>query len=1085
MSFGFGVVKWLWRRRGMVVLVVMLGLWGWLVFVDGTSYAAASNHNWGSGTPFRECTNRGLTNYGPKTGQKWISGSYKNLYRCTAPTTTTTTTTPITTTTRTPDWGSGTPFRECTNRGLTNYGPKTGQKWISGSYKNLYRCTAPTTTTSTTTTTTTIRAADWGSGLTFRECTSRGLTNYGPKAGQKWISGSYKDLYRCIAADAVRVADWGSGTTYRECRDGGLTNYGSRTGQKWIGGVIKDLYRCAAPTTTTSTTTTTTITTTTTTTAPVTTTLSKHAKASVAYTSSFPRSRVLPFRDVTDVSLIVRSSSPFTHVKYYYQCYNINDRNGQVIRSAPKVVKVSSSTISSVSIATVTWTVGTGPGDGECHGGSGSVLFFAHVRHNDPAQPNSETDWSPMSSFSVYLRIAKTPPPAECSPITLASIDDNTQLGSLGTTLTDQSRHADCSSKQYEILLSGSSSPRVVIRLTSTAGFTVKIGGTPTNGRSAICSQARTPACTLRMERVLSLAGTHIIEVSGLTEAQTFTITAELLEPLACLPVGIATLGSDSSPGILADKENETKATVCNSKRYSVTVVGSFSHLVRVQITSVSSFSLKVTGNPSGGQRPTCTTLFCTARLSRVLNTPGVHVVEISGLTDTQTFDVEVVLLVLPVCQPVASENFAIGTGTSTGVVETKYNQARHAMCNSKRYSLVVRGSTQHPVAVEVESATSFSLMIGDMPAGGERATCVANTVQVCTARVARAVNSSDIHTIEIRKLASAQTFTIKLELLEQLSPPTGIKANGDSPSETDGRAIVEWTAVPRASAYMLRYRPYCASSPCSAWTNRTITKTDTSYTITSLTTGQLYTIQLKSIVEVTNLDNWSDPIYAYPTPPIPARPDSVGPVPLWVNPSYTDYNYIMCLDTISLIQDDDPNTPFVNERQQVIDAIVNGIEIWETVTHGIVTATRNTRDSTPCNKGYNNRHANTIDIVDRTVMLMRCEPKAKPTLNSKPKPSTGCAGSRIVAGSLSYVRISILNTRSLAGSCSEFSGTVTHEGGHAFGLADFPPDAYTDSHVEMTVMDYQFSPDCTPTPFDVVAIKAIHQSQPQPEQGS
>lgn len=117
--------------------------------------------------------------------------------------------------------------------------------------------------------------------------------------------------------------------------------------------------------------------------------------------------------------------------------------------------------------------------------------------------------------------------------------------------------------------------------------------------------------------------------------------------------------------------------------------------------------------------------------------------------------------------------------------------------------------------------------------------------------------------------------------------------------------------------------------------------------------------------------------------------------------------------------------------------------------------------------------------------MLMRCEPKVKPTLNSKPRPSTGCAGPRTVAGSLSYVRISILNTRSLLGSCSELSGTVTHEAGHAFGLADFPRDAYTDSHVEMTVMDYQFSPDCTPTPFDVAAVKAIHQSQPQPEQGS
>ena len=58
-----------------------------IVVVSNVSVVEASNHNWGSGMTYRECTNGGLTNYGPKTGQKWIDGSYKNLYQCTAPTT--------------------------------------------------------------------------------------------------------------------------------------------------------------------------------------------------------------------------------------------------------------------------------------------------------------------------------------------------------------------------------------------------------------------------------------------------------------------------------------------------------------------------------------------------------------------------------------------------------------------------------------------------------------------------------------------------------------------------------------------------------------------------------------------------------------------------------------------------------------------------------------------------------------------------------------------------------------------------------------------------------------------------------------
>ena len=228
-----------------------------------SSVVSASNHNWGSGTPYRECTEQGLTNYGPKTGQKWIGGRYKNLYNCTAPTTTTTAST--TTTTRAADWGSGTPYRECTEQGLTNYGPKTGQKWIGGRYKNLYNCTAPTTTTTASTTTTT-RAADWGSGTPYRECTERGLTNYGP-----------------------------------------------RTGQKWIGDRYKDLYNCTAPTTTPSTTTTTT------TTAPPGggTTPENPATTSGPTLGTAPE---LPYSGTTSVTLRVSYGEQFTMVEYYYKC---------------------------------------------------------------------------------------------------------------------------------------------------------------------------------------------------------------------------------------------------------------------------------------------------------------------------------------------------------------------------------------------------------------------------------------------------------------------------------------------------------------------------------------------------------------------------------------------------------------------------------------------------------------------------------------------------------------------------------------------------------------------------------------------
>ena len=55
-----------------------------------------------------------------------------------------------------------------------------------------------------------------------------------------------------LTSTTARGPDWGSGMTYSDCSDQGLTDYGLRTGQKWIGDFYADLYHCTAPTTTPS-----------------------------------------------------------------------------------------------------------------------------------------------------------------------------------------------------------------------------------------------------------------------------------------------------------------------------------------------------------------------------------------------------------------------------------------------------------------------------------------------------------------------------------------------------------------------------------------------------------------------------------------------------------------------------------------------------------------------------------------------------------------------------------------------------------------------------------------------------------------
>ena len=47
------------------------------------------------------------------------------------------------------------------------------------------------------------RPSDWGSGMTYDDCDEQGLTDYGLRTGQKWIDEFYADLYQCAAPDTT------------------------------------------------------------------------------------------------------------------------------------------------------------------------------------------------------------------------------------------------------------------------------------------------------------------------------------------------------------------------------------------------------------------------------------------------------------------------------------------------------------------------------------------------------------------------------------------------------------------------------------------------------------------------------------------------------------------------------------------------------------------------------------------------------------------------------------------------------------------------------------------------------------------
>ena len=89
-------------------------------------------------------------------------------------------------------------YQECADRGLTNYGPVTGRRWIGEFYANLYVCQAPAPLASD-------QESNVDPVLTYQECADRGLTNYGPVTGQRWMGYFHANLYRCQAPSPPHI----------------------------------------------------------------------------------------------------------------------------------------------------------------------------------------------------------------------------------------------------------------------------------------------------------------------------------------------------------------------------------------------------------------------------------------------------------------------------------------------------------------------------------------------------------------------------------------------------------------------------------------------------------------------------------------------------------------------------------------------------------------------------------------------------------------------------------------------------------------------------------------------------------------
>ena len=284
---------------------------------------------------------------------------------------------------------------------------------------------------------------------------------------------------------------------------------------------------------------------------------------------------------------------------------------------------------------------------------------------------------------------------------------------------------------------------------------------------------------------------------------------------------------------------------------------------------------------------------------------------------------------------------------------------------------------------------------------------------------------------------------------------PTGVTAKGDSrgvpgtgPQGT-GRSRLVWDDVPGSTMYQVQYRAAVSAD----WeyhettTNRAI--------ITGLDLNTVYILQVQTFKRALSSD-WSLPsIYTYPT----KTPPTAGTLLLtqrymgWFMLD-AHYSYTLCEDTLP-----------ADERPEWISLVEDSIAIWESVTDGMVTDAHRTVDCGPLGSAERNVR-NTVkrepESALRTLYDDDCNIVG----------IIGCAAGLSAQGHR-LVRIGFLDTLSK----NQSKCVVVHEAGHAFGLDHTTLSTLTSVMVSDAGLGL---PPCSnvPHPVDIVLIKALYQSR-------
>jgi len=90
--------------------------------------------------------------------------------------------------------------------------------------------------------------------------------------------------------------------------------------------------------------------------------------------------------------------------------------------------------------------------------------------------------------------------------------------------------------------------------------------------------------------------------------------------------------------------------------------------------------------------------------------------------------------------------------------------------------------------------------------------------------------------------------------------PPLSQSIRKITPGKNSGQLHIILVAIIAAAAYEIRYAPTVNGTP-GTWITQLVTRTRPAATLTGLTPGTAYTIQVRSFADATGFTDWSDAV--------------------------------------------------------------------------------------------------------------------------------------------------------------------------------------------------------------------------------